>query len=64
MDETFRFEFVETKDEIKDRMIAQMKASDKGISANKIEVKGNIVLAKYLGYVEVYDFSIYSTQIL
>jgi hypothetical protein len=58
MDETFRFEFVETKDEIKDRMIAQMKASDKGISANKIEVKGNIVLAKYLGYVEVYDFSI------
>lgn len=58
MDETFRFEFVETKDEIKDRMIAQMKASDKGITANKIEVKGNIVLAKYLGYVEVYDFSI------
>ena len=58
MDETFRFEFVETKDEIKDRMVAQMKASDKGISANKIELKGNIVLAKYLGYVEVYDFSI------
>lgn len=58
MDETFRFEFVETKDEIKDRMINQMKASDKGISANKIEVKGNIVLAKYFGYVEVYDFSI------
>lgn len=58
MDETFRFEFVETKDEIKDRMISQMKASDKGISANKIEVKGNIVLANYFGYVEVYDFSI------
>jgi hypothetical protein len=58
MDETFRFEFVETKDEIKNRMISQMKASDKGISANKIEVKGNIVLAKYFGYVEVYDFSI------
>lgn len=58
MDETFRFEFVETKDEIKNRMVSQMKASDKGISANKIELKGNIVLAKYFGYVEVYDFSI------
>jgi hypothetical protein len=58
MDETFRFEFVETKDEIKDRMISQHKASEKGISSNKIEVKGNIVLAKYFGYVEVYDFSI------
>jgi hypothetical protein len=58
MDETFRFEFVETKDEIKDRMVSQMKASDKGISANKIELKGNIVLANYFGYVEVYDFSI------
>ena len=58
MDETFRFEFVETKDEIKDRMVAQMKASDKGISANKIELKGNIMLANYFGYVEIYDFSI------
>lgn len=58
MDETFRFDFVETKDEIKDRMVNQMKASDKGISANKIELKGNIVLAEYFGYVEVYDFSI------
>ncbi len=58
MDETFRFDFVETKDEIKDRMVSQMKASDKGISSNKIELKGNIVLANYFGYVEVYDFSI------
>jgi hypothetical protein len=58
MDETFRFEFVETKDEIKNRMVAQMKASEKGISSNRIELKGNIVLAKYFGYVEVYDFSI------
>ncbi len=39
-------------------MIRQMKASAAGISANKIEVKGNIVLAKYFGYIEVYDFSI------
>lgn len=58
MDETFRFDFVETKDEIKNRMVSQMKASDKGISSNKIELKGNIVLANYFGYVEVYDFSI------
>lgn len=58
MEETFRFDFVETRDEIKDRMIRQMKASAAGLSANKIEVKGNIVLAKYFGYIEVYDFSI------
>ena len=30
LDETFRFEFVETKDEIKDRMVVQFKASQKG----------------------------------
>ena len=29
LDETFRFEFVETRDEIKDRMIKQFKASEK-----------------------------------
>jgi len=28
LDETFRFEFVETKDEIKERMIKQFKASE------------------------------------
>jgi hypothetical protein len=39
-------------------MIAQDKASDKGISSNKIEVKGNIILAKYFVYIEVYDFSV------
>ena len=33
LDETFRFEFVETKDEIKDRMIVQFKASQKGFTA-------------------------------
>jgi hypothetical protein len=58
LEETFRFEFVETKDAIKDRMVAQYKASQKGLSTEKIELKGNIVLAKYLCYVEVYDFSI------
>ena len=39
-------------------MIAQDKASAKGISSNKIVVKGNVVLARYFVYIEVYDFSV------
>ena len=58
MDETFRFEFVETRDEIKDRMVTQYKASQKGFTANQIDIKGKIMLAKYFCYIEVYDFSI------
>lgn len=58
LEETFRFEFVETKSDIKQRMITQYKASKKGVSTEKIELKGNIVLAKYFCYIEVYDFSI------
>ncbi len=58
LDETFRFEFVETKDEIKDRMVTQFKASQKGFTANKIDIRGKIMLANYFCYVEVYDFSI------
>ena len=58
MEETFRFEFVETKDEIKNRMVTQYKASAKGLLTEKYELKGNIVGAKYFGYIEVYDFSI------
>ena len=58
LEETFRFEFVETKSDIKQRMITQYKASQKGISTEKIELKGNIVLAKYFCYIEVYDFSV------
>jgi len=58
LEDTFRFEFVETKDAIKDRMVNQYKASQKGLSTEKIELKGNIVLAKYFCYIEVYDFSI------
>ena len=64
MDETFRFEFVETKDQIKDRMVSQYKASKAGLSTETIELKGNIVLAKYIGYVEVYDFSISEDETL
>lgn len=58
LDETFRFEFVETKDEIKNRMITQYKASQKGFTSNQINIKGKIMLAKYFCYIEVYDFSI------
>lgn len=58
LDETFRFEFVETKEEIKDRMVVQFKASQKGFTANEIEIRGKITLAKYFAYVEIYDFSI------
>ena len=64
LEETFRFEFVETKDEIKNRMVTQYKASKKGLSANEIELKGNIVLAKYFVYIEVYDFSISEDETL
>lgn len=55
---TDRFIFTEDKAEIKNKMIAQDKASDKGISQNKIEVKGNVILAKYFVYIEVYDFAV------
>ena len=58
MDETFRFEFVETRDEIKDRMVTQYKASQRGITSEKLKLVGNITAAKYFGYIEVYDFSI------
>jgi curli biogenesis system outer membrane secretion channel CsgG len=55
---TDRFVFTEDKEEIKQKMIAQHKASAKGISSNEIVVKGNVILAKYFVYIEVYDFSV------
>ena len=61
---TGRFTFTEEKEDIKQRMIAQDKASDKGISSNKIEVKGNVVLAKYFVYIEIYDFSVSEDEIV
>ena len=53
LESTDRFKFTEDKAEIKNKMIAQDKASDKGISSNKIEVKGNVILANYFVYIEV-----------
>ena len=58
LDETFRFEFVETRDEIKNRMVTQYKASQKGFTANEVNIMGKITLAKYFIYVEVYDYSV------
>lgn len=61
---TGRFVFTEEKEDIKQRMIAQDKASDKGISSNKIDVKGNVILAKYFVYCEIYDFSVSEDEIV
>lgn len=58
LESTGRFIFTEDREEIKQKMIAQHKASAKGISSNEIKVKGNVVLARYFVYIEVYDFSV------
>lgn len=58
LESTNRFKFTEDKEEIKQKMITQHIASAKGISENKIQVKGNVILAKYFVYIEVYDFSV------
>jgi hypothetical protein len=64
LESTDRFKFTEDKEEIKQRMISQDKASSKGISSNKIEVKGNVILAKYFVYIEVYDFSVSEDEVV
>ena len=64
LESTDRFKFTEDKSEIKNKMIAQDKASDKGISSNKIEVKGNVILANYFVYIEVYDFSVSEDEVI
>ena len=61
---TDRFKFTEDKAEIKNKMIAQDKASAKGISQNEIKVKGNVILAKYFVYIEVYDFSVSEDEVV
>lgn len=61
---TGRFDFTENSLEIKQRMIAQDKASNKGISSNEIKVRGNVLLAKYFVYVEVYDFSVSDDEVI
>lgn len=55
---TNRFEFTEDKEEIKLKMVKQFQASNKNFTENKLDGKGKIKLAKYLVYIEVYDFSV------
>jgi hypothetical protein len=53
-----RFKFTEDKTEIKNRMVQQFKASNAGISENKVEGRGKIKLAHYFVEIEVYDYSV------
>lgn len=55
---TNRFEFTEDKEEIKLKMVKQFQASGKGFTENKLDGKGKIKLAKFLVYIEIYDFSV------
>jgi hypothetical protein len=53
-----RFKFTEDKAEIKNRMVMQFKASQAGISENKLDGRGKINLAKYFVTIECYDYSV------
>jgi hypothetical protein len=53
-----RFKFTEDKAEIKNRMVMQFKASQAGISENKLDGIGKINLAKYFVTIECYDYSV------
>ena len=58
LDETNRFIFTEEKTEIKNRMVAQFKASKKGVFEEPIDGKGKIKAARYFVYVTVADFAV------
>jgi len=64
LDWTNRFEFVEEKSAIKDRMKSQWVASRKGVSENKVYGMGKITLAKYFVTIEIYDFSVSEDETL
>jgi hypothetical protein len=64
LEESGRFVFTEDKLEIKERMVNQFKASNKGFTENKIDGKGKIKLAKYFVYIEVYDFSVGEDEVV
>ncbi len=61
---TNRFVFTEDKLEIKERMVQQFKASDKGFTENKVDGRGKVKLAEYFVYIEVYDFSVSEDEII
>ena len=64
LEETERFVLTEDKLEIKERMVQQFKASNKGFTENKIDGKGKIKLAKYFVYIEVYGFSVSEDEVV
>lgn len=61
---TNRFQFVEEKSEIKERMKDQWVASRKGVSENQVYGIGKVKLAEYFVTIEVYDFSVSEDEIL
>jgi hypothetical protein len=64
LDWTNRFEFVEEKDDIKERMKTQWKASKKGVSENEVYGFGKIKLAEYFVTIEIYDFSVSEDEVI
>lgn len=64
LDWTNRFEFVEEKSDIKDRMKTQWVASRKGVSENEVYGLGKIKLAEYFVTIEIYDFSVSEDEVL
>jgi len=64
LDWTNRFEFVEEKSSIKDRMKSQWVASRKGVSENQVYGMGKIKLAEYFVTIEIYDFSVSEDEVL
>jgi len=64
LDWTNRFEFVEEKSAIKDRMKTQWVASRKGVSENQVYGLGKIKLAEYFVTIEIYDFSVSEDEVL
>lgn len=61
---TNRFQFVEEKSVIKDRMKDQWVASRKGVSENQVYGMGKIKLAEYFVTIELYDFSVSEDEVL
>ena len=64
LDWTNRFQFVEEKDEIKERMKTQWKASKKGVSENEVYGFGKVKLAEYFVTIEIYDFSVSEDEVI
>lgn len=64
LDWTNRFQFVEEKSEIKNRMKDQWVASRKGVSENQVYGMGKIKLANYFVTIEIYDFSVSENEVL